>query len=137
MVNNMYIDYLNYQENGTRNAKVLSAEKGNLTKEKLAHLFSLVEQGKIKLVNAESKAEGLSISVFIDGPNSHIEIIDDGEETRYVYDNLLGDESDVAIGGYDFPKWSICGDVGVLTSILKEFVQNGEKLSTVSWKEDW
>ena len=133
----MYADYLNYQEYGTRNAKVLSAEKGSLTEAKLSQLFSAIKSGKVRLINAENKEHGLSISIFIDGTISHIEILDDAEETRYIYDNTQGDESDTGLGGYDFPKWSICDDLEMVVAILKKFVESGEKLSTVSWREDW
>lgn len=133
----MYVDYLNYQEYGTRNAKVLSAEKGSLTEAKLSQLFSAIKGGKVKLVNAENKENGLSISIFIDGTISHIEILDDAEETRYIYDNTLDDESDTGLGGYDFPTWSICNDLEIVVNVLKKFVESGEKLSTVSWREDW
>ena len=136
-MDSLYIDYLNYQEYGTRNAKVLSTEKGSLTEAKLSRLFSMIEQGKIKLVNAESRSNVGSISVYIDGSNAHIEVLDDEEEARFVYDNLLEDDSDVGIGGYDFPKWSICQDLRILNAILKKFLTSGEKLSTVSWREDW
>ena len=39
----MYINYLGYQEYGTRNAKVLSTEKETLTETKLSRLFSIKE----------------------------------------------------------------------------------------------
>lgn len=57
----MYVDYLNYQEYGTRNAKVLSATKGNLTEDKLSRLFSMIKNKKVKIINAEKKMDYLSV----------------------------------------------------------------------------
>lgn len=133
----MYINSLGYQEYGTRNAKVLSTEKETLTETKLSRLFSMIKREKIKNINAENKEDGISICIFFNGTNSHIEIIDEEEETRYIYDNMLGDDSNIGLCGCDFPKWSVCDNLEITVDILKEFIESGEKLSTVSWRENW
>ena len=118
----MYINYLGYQEYGTRSAKVLSTEKETLTETKLSRLFSIIRREKIKNVTAENKEDGISICIFFNGTNSHIEIIDEEEETWYIYDNMLGDDSDIGLFGYDFPKWSVCDNLETTIDILKEFM---------------
>ncbi len=133
----MYIDFLTYHEANVRSSKLLSKERGTLTESKLSHLFSLIQQGKLTRLEAENQAEAYSIVVFLEGSNSHVGILDEEEETRYVYDNLQEEEGDVGIGGYDFPKWSVCGNPAILIDILKEFFATGEMLSAVSWREAW
>ena len=44
---------------------------------------------------------------------------------------------DIGLFGYDFPKWSVCDNLETTIDILKEFIESGEKLPTVSWREDW
>ncbi len=133
----MYIDYLTYHEVGVRNTKKLSVEQGNLTDGKLSKLFAQIEQGKITNIEAGNEEEAYSMIIFLEGTNSRIGILDEEEETGYVYDNLQEDESDIGIAGYDFPKWSVCNNPSILIEILKEFAAHGEMLSTVSWREEW
>ncbi len=133
----MYIDYITYHEVGVRSTKKLSVEQGNLTDGKLSKLFTQIEQGKITNIEAGNQEEAYSMIVFLEGTNSRIGILDEEEETGYVYDNLQEDESEIGIAGYDFPKWSVCNDPSILIEILKEFIADGEMLSTVSWREEW
>lgn len=133
----MYIDYLTYHEVDVRNTKKLSVEQGNLTEGKLSKLFTQIEKEKITNLEAGNQEEAYSMVVFLEGKNSRIGIVDEEEETGYVYDNLQDDESDIDIAGYDFPQWSVCSDPTILIEILKEFITTGEMLSTVSWREEW
>lgn len=134
MSNTLYIDKLTYQEIGSRSAKVLSGT--TLEEKKITKVLSLISQGKVKLVDAINEEECLSITIRMDEQKSWIGIMDSFNEVSYIYDNLSGNEDDVAVAGDDYPGWSICDDVELAKQILSEFVHSGNRLNSVTWRED-
>ena len=116
MNNALYIDKLTYQEVGSRSAKVLTGSA--LDEKRIAKVLSLINQGKLKLVDAINEEDSLSITVRVDGQKFWIGILDSYNEVSYVYDNLTGNEKDVSVAGDDYPGWSICDDVELAKQML-------------------
>lgn len=130
----LYIDRLTYQEAGSRSAKVLSGAA--LDEKKIAKVLSLIGQGKLKLVDAVHEEEGLSMTLRMDGQKIWIGVLDSCNEISYIYDNRSGSEHDVAVAGDDYPGWAICRDAELAKEILSEFVHSGNRLPSVTWRED-
>lgn len=134
MSDKLYIGKLTYQELGSRTAKVLS--QNALDEKKITKLLSLISQEKISLIDAINEDECVSITIRIDGHKFWIGILDSLNEVSYIYDNLSGNENYIAVGGDDFPGWAICDDIELVKQIFMEFVYNGIRLTSVTWRED-
>ena len=134
MSDKLYIGKLTYQELGSRTAKVLS--QNALDEKKITKMLSLISQEKISLIDAINEDECVSITIRIDGHKFWIGILDSLNEVSYIYDNLSGNENYIAVGGEDFPGWAICDDIELVKQIFMEFVYNGIRLTSVTWRED-
>lgn len=134
MSDKLYIGKLTYQELGSRTAKVLS--QNALDEKKITKVLSLISQEKISLIDAINEDECVSITIRIDGHKFWIGILDSLNEVSYIYDNLSGNENHIAVGGDDFPGWAICDDIELVKQIFMEFVHNGMRLTSVTWRED-
>ena len=134
MSDKLYIGKLTYQELGSRTAKVLS--QNALDEKKITKVLSLISQEKISLIDAINEDECVSITIRIDGHKFWIGILDSLNEVSYIYDNLSGNENYIAVGGEDFPGWAICDDIELVKQIFMEFVYNGIRLTSVTWRED-
>ena len=134
MSDKLYIGKLTYQELGSRTAKVLS--QNALDEKKITKLLSLISQEKISLIDAINEDECVSITIRIDGHKFWIGILDSLNEVSYIYDNLSSNENYIAVGGDDFPGWAICDDIELVKQIFMEFVHNGMRLTSVTWRED-
>ena len=134
MSDKLYIGKLTYQELGSRTAKVLS--QNALDEKKITKMLSLISQEKISLIDAINEDECVSITIRIDGHKFWIGILDSLNEVSYIYDNLSGNENYIAVGGDDFPGWAICDDIELVKQIFMEFVYNGIRLTSVTWRED-
>lgn len=134
MSDKLYIGKLTYQELGSRTAKVLS--QNALDEKKITKVLSLISQKKISLIDAINEDECVSITIRIDGHKFWIGILDSLNEVSYIYDNLSGNENYIAVGGDDFPGWAICDDIELVKQIFMEFVHNGIRLTSVTWRED-
>ena len=134
MSDKLYIGKLTYQELGSRTAKVLS--QNALDEKKITKVLSLISQEKISLIDAINEDECVSITIRIDGHKFWIGILDSLNEVSYIYDNLSSNENHIAVGGDDFPGWAICDDIELVKQIFMEFVYNGIRLTSVTWRED-
>lgn len=134
MSDKLYIGKLTHQELGSRTAKVLS--QNALDEKKITKMLSLISQEKISLIDAINEDECVSITIRIDGHKFWIGILDSLNEVSYIYDNLSGNENYIAVGGDDFPGWAICDDIELVKQIFMEFVHNGIRLTSVTWRED-
>lgn len=134
MNDKLYIGKITYQELGSRTAKVLS--QNALDEKKITKVLLLISQEKISLIDAINEDECVSITVRIDGHKFWIGILDSLNEVSYIYDNLSGNENYIAVGGDDFPGWAICDDIELVKQIFMEFVYNGMRLTSVTWRED-
>lgn len=51
-------------------------------------------------------------------------------------DNLSGNENYIAVGGDDYPGWAVCDDIELVKQIFMEFVHDGTRHNSVTWRED-
>lgn len=134
MSDTLYIDKLTYQELGSRTAKVFS--QNTLDEKKITKVISLISQEKISLIDAINEEECVSITIRIDEHKFWIGILDSLNEVSYIYDNLSGNENYIAVGGDDYPGWAFCDDIELVKQIFMEFVHDGTRHNSVTWRED-
>ena len=134
MNNALYIGKLTYQELGSRSAKVLT--QNALDEKKIAKVLSLISQDKLNLIDAINEDECVSMTIRIDGHKFWIGVLDSLNEVSYIYDNLSGNETYIAVGGDDYPGWAICDDIELVKQIFMEFAYKGTRYSSVTWRED-
>ena len=108
-------------------------EDTNITPALLDDISTQLLQGKIKRIEIDNETEQIGMSIFVDGQKSQIGIVDEWNGLIYYYSSGNHSQRTVDICGSSFEEWMICNQPKTMLSILRKFIESGEKLNTALW----
>ncbi len=93
-----------------------------------------MEEGKVHYIEYNNTNSGIGMAVFGDPGVYHIGIVNENTDEIYYYWNGMETTGGlIEINGNLYPKHTICNDFNILSSIVKEFCINGERLEDIKW----
>ncbi len=107
--------------------------ENEITHELIETIVHLIMQEQVSMITVENSTQLITMSIFAEGQQSQIGIVDEAHDVIYYYNNGSCDNTPTSIAGHEFKKWMVCSQIDILIAILKKFISTGEKLVNSAW----